>query len=264
MEKSTARESLARYLHYFERYVAHSDSLKKTETKESIQRKIAEVRTLTPNSAWVMNEWIENAAEALNVARRTLMYSYAMAFYLFDHASTDTFTMEGYQRFNEEQVKIAKEMFEDKQENLETVTEALSGMLEDKAEKLASDEELQRCIMSHTTLCDSYVRALIDMTRQELMVDPSVIPPLQPILHGGHRFNRSSTSIIFTDDKEMTTKVSGQDDDDDDDDECTKDENKQHSHNEDRSGIVPDYSGFSFEEDDIDLQLALLESMSNR
>lgn len=62
--------------------------------------------------SWVETQFLRSAIVALTECRRTLMYTYAFAFYL--------------------QPSNASAIFEDNQENLELATEELSGLLENE------------------------------------------------------------------------------------------------------------------------------------
>lgn len=251
-DKDTSRKFLERYLHYYHRFIAHQDSLKKAETKEAIEDKLREVAELRPNSSWVVSGWINNATQALQVARTTLMYSFTTAFYLFDTFGTlEVAVKEGYKNFDEEEMKIAKNRFEDKQEQLDQSTERLSELLEREASDLAYDDDLQKEIIFQTSLCDSYACALIEATRAELVIDQCLIPQLKPVLCKGYTTNsqpwtRQLNSTIFDDGIDV------------DDDDVS---NFQRNEDMEDDGII-DVDALDDDEDDAALQQAIFRSMS--
>ncbi|CAF3084794.1 unnamed protein product [Rotaria socialis] len=107
--QASAREILKRYIHYFTRYQAHSQSLEfESKLKEKVEerQKEMEVRAMT----YADRQAPGKAFEVLQQCRRTLKYTYPFAFYL--------------ERNNE------SIMFEDNQAHLEQTTEILSEFLE--------------------------------------------------------------------------------------------------------------------------------------
>lgn len=112
-DKKESREThflrLQRYLFHYNRYRAHKDSL---ELEAKLQTKItAKIESLASNTySWVDAQFLQNALEALSKCRKTLMYTYAFAFYLKkDNNSV---------------------IFENNQNDLHLATEELSGFLE--------------------------------------------------------------------------------------------------------------------------------------
>lgn len=107
-EKS--RTSLARYLHYFNRWANHEQSAKLDQRLyQSIEQKMEEMQA-SSELTWIEVQFVKRAADILLDARMTLKWTYAMAFYL-QRCNTTT-------------------IFEDNQANLEQAVESLSEMLE--------------------------------------------------------------------------------------------------------------------------------------
>uniref|UniRef100_F1KT18 RBR-type E3 ubiquitin transferase n=1 Tax=Ascaris suum TaxID=6253 RepID=F1KT18_ASCSU len=106
-EKS--RAALQRYLHYYNRFMNHQHSLKLENKLYATVKKKMEVMQQT-NMSWVEVQFLQKAVDILSQCRRTLMYTYAFAFYL--------------QKDNQSMI------FEDNQRDLEHATEQLSEFLE--------------------------------------------------------------------------------------------------------------------------------------
>ncbi|KAI7743844.1 hypothetical protein M8C21_031483, partial [Ambrosia artemisiifolia] len=76
-----AKRDLYRYMHYHNRYKAHTDSFKQeSRLKETIRDK---VETLEGNSQLRDFSWVTNGLYRLFRSRRALSYSYPFAFYMF-------------------------------------------------------------------------------------------------------------------------------------------------------------------------------------
>uniref|UniRef100_A0A0M3I1K6 RBR-type E3 ubiquitin transferase n=1 Tax=Ascaris lumbricoides TaxID=6252 RepID=A0A0M3I1K6_ASCLU len=126
-EKS--RAALQRYLHYYNRFMNHQHSLKLENKLYATVKKKMEVMQQT-NMSWVEVQFLQKAVDILSQCRRTLMYTYAFAFYL--------------QKDNQSMI------FEDNQRDLEHATEQLSEFLERdlENENLVS---LKQKVSLHTT-----------------------------------------------------------------------------------------------------------------
>lgn len=113
-QQSKSRASLERYLHYYNRFANHEQSLKlDKELHAKTERKMEEIQDFS-NLSWIEVQFLERAVETLSVCRTTLKWTYAMAFYL----EKNNFTA----------------LFEDNQRDLEQAVEELSGLLEEPIE----------------------------------------------------------------------------------------------------------------------------------
>ncbi|VDK48649.1 unnamed protein product [Anisakis simplex] len=111
-----SRAALQRYLHYYNRFMNHQQSLK-LESKvdltflllyATVKNKMELMQQ--SNMSWIEVQFLKKAVDVLSECRRTLMYTYAFAFYL--------------QKDNQSVI------FEDNQRDLELATEQLSEFLE--------------------------------------------------------------------------------------------------------------------------------------
>ncbi|CAH7666110.1 RING finger protein [Phakopsora pachyrhizi] len=110
-QQSRSRASLERYLHYYNRFANHEQSLKlDRELHARTERKMEEIQQ-SSNMSWIEVQFLNKAVETLTVCRTTLKWTYAMAFYL----EKNNFTA----------------LFEDNQSDLESAVEELSGLLEE-------------------------------------------------------------------------------------------------------------------------------------
>ncbi|CAL2036080.1 unnamed protein product [Caenorhabditis brenneri] len=107
--RDQARISLEKYLFYYNRYINHLKSLQlERKLKDLVAEKMESMQEMT--MSWVEVQFLDKAVSVLSECRRTLMYTYAFAFYL--------------QRDNNSII------FEANQKDLETSTEQLSHLLE--------------------------------------------------------------------------------------------------------------------------------------
>uniref|UniRef100_A0A915EUT6 RBR-type E3 ubiquitin transferase n=1 Tax=Ditylenchus dipsaci TaxID=166011 RepID=A0A915EUT6_9BILA len=109
-QKATgSRVSLQRYLHYYNRFTNHKASLKlEAKLSEEVEKKMLQMQKL--NFSYVETQFLQQSVLILTECRRTLMYTYALGFYLLP--------------------SNAKQLFEDNQQDLEVATEQLSEFLE--------------------------------------------------------------------------------------------------------------------------------------
>lgn len=108
--RQKSRYSLDRYLFYYNRFVGHQKSLKLEEKlKTKIAKKMETLQNMSQMS-WVEVQFLPQAVDILSVCRRTMMFTYAFAFYL----KKDNNSL----------------IFETNQKDLEMATEQLSGFLE--------------------------------------------------------------------------------------------------------------------------------------
>ncbi|CAF3649474.1 unnamed protein product [Rotaria socialis] len=135
--KLSARESLARYMHYFTRYQTHNQSLElEGKLSEQAEKRIYEMQTEA--QSYTAQQAIYKAFNVLKECRCTLKYTYAFAYYL--HRNNQA------------------EVFEQNQADLERATEALSGYLE---QEIDSDPNLSIKLMDKTRYCDQRRQILL-------------------------------------------------------------------------------------------------------
>ena len=143
--QAKSRQSLERYLHYYNRYANHEQSAKldkdiyiKTEKKmTSLQN--------TANMSWIEVQFLDAASKALQECRQTLKWTYAFAYYLARNNLTA--------------------IFEDNQRDLELAVENLSEMFEKPVEQLAA---LKVEMMDKTTYCMRRKVVLLTDTAEKL------------------------------------------------------------------------------------------------
>ncbi|CAF3636298.1 unnamed protein product [Adineta steineri] len=138
----SARENLARYMHYFTRYQTHNQSLE-LESKHSnqVEQRIHEMQAEA--MSFTEQQAIYKAFDVLQQCRRTLKYTYAFAYYLYRNNQA--------------------EVFEQNQADLERATEALSGFLE---QDIDSDKKNSLKLMDKTRYCDQRRKTLLDHCKE--------------------------------------------------------------------------------------------------
>lgn len=150
-----AKRDLYRYMHYHNRYKAHTDSFKlESKLKEAIQGKIS--ISEEKNSTTVTDySWVNNGLSRLFRSRRVLSYSYAFAFYMF---GDELFKEE----MSEDQREIKQNLFEDQQQQLEGNVERLSKVLEEPFETFKDKKvmEIRMQILNLSTLIDNLCKTM--------------------------------------------------------------------------------------------------------
>lgn len=110
-DAAKAKAELDRYLHYYQRYMNHSEAGKyAVKMRSSTERRMVELQEASSNSSWIDVQFLKTATEQLIECRRVLKYTYVFAYYL----------PKGKE----------KNLFEYLQENLEKNTEHLTGLSE--------------------------------------------------------------------------------------------------------------------------------------
>ncbi|UJO21663.1 E3 ubiquitin-protein ligase dbl4 [Fulvia fulva] len=143
--QARSRQSLERYLHYYNRYANHEQSAK---LDKDIYHKTEKKMQLLQNQSglsWIEVQYLEEASKALQECRRTLKWTYAFAYYLARNNQT--------------------EIFEDNQKDLEMAVENLSEMFEKPTDALAS---LKVDMMDKTSYCMKRRIVLLDDTAENL------------------------------------------------------------------------------------------------
>ncbi|XP_027910627.1 probable E3 ubiquitin-protein ligase ARI2 isoform X1 [Vigna unguiculata] len=158
-----AKRDLYRYMHYHNRYKAHTDSFKiESKLKETIQGKIA--ISEEKDSTLRDYSWVNNGLSRLFRSRRVLSYSYAFAFYMF-----------GDELFKEEmteaQREIKQNLFEDQQQQLEANVEKLSKILEEPFETFSDDKvvEIRMQILNLSTIIDKLCQKMYECIENDLL-----------------------------------------------------------------------------------------------
>ena len=130
-----AKRDLYRYMHYHNRYKAHTDSFKlESKLKETIREKvsISEGKLVTLKDF----SWVTNGLYRLFRSRRVLSYSYPFAYYMF---GDDLFKDE----MTKEERDIKQHLFEDQQQQLEGNVEKLSKFIEEPFDEFLEDRVLE-------------------------------------------------------------------------------------------------------------------------
>ena len=129
-EQLSAREVLARYMHYFTRYQTHNQSL---ELEKQLLEKVDDrIRELEENRmSYTDRQAFPEACRILQRCRRTLKYTYAFAYYLERNSEA--------------------EIFEQNQAALERETESLSGFFENEFEP---GKGIPQKLMDKSRLCE--------------------------------------------------------------------------------------------------------------
>ncbi|KAL3315286.1 E3 ubiquitin-protein ligase arih2 [Cichlidogyrus casuarinus] len=141
-----ARESLNRYLFYFQRWENHERSLRLEEQqKQKIQERIEE-KVLKKEGTWIDWQYLLNAADTLQRCRYTLKYTYPYAYYYSNRVT-------GYSNKR-------KDLFEYQQGLLEKEVEGLSWKIEhaeinDRADLLSI---VEICEKHRLTLLEEFLQ----------------------------------------------------------------------------------------------------------
>ncbi|KAI9847219.1 MAG: hypothetical protein M1838_000979 [Thelocarpon superellum] len=143
--QTRSRQSLERYLHYYNRYANHEHSAKlDKDLYLKTEKKMTNLQSASGMS-WIEVQFLDTASQALQKCRQTLKWTYAFAFYL--------------QRNN------LTEIFEDNQKDLEMAVESLSEMFEKGTEHLAG---LKVDMMDKTSYCNKRRVILLADTAENL------------------------------------------------------------------------------------------------
>ena len=148
--QAKSRQSLERYLHYYNRYANHEQSAKlDKDLYLKTEKKMTNLQTASGMS-WIEVQFLETASQALQQCRQILKWTYAFAFYL--------------QRNN------LTEIFEDNQKDLEMAVESLSEMFEKPTADLA---DLKVDMMDKTAYCKKRRTILLSDTAESLRTSES-------------------------------------------------------------------------------------------
>ncbi|KAL1852639.1 hypothetical protein Plec18167_007733 [Paecilomyces lecythidis] len=143
--QAKSRQSLERYLHYYNRYANHEQSAKlDKDLYLKTEKKMTSLQSQSGMS-WIEVQFLETASQALQQCRQTLKWTYAFAYYLARNNLT--------------------EIFEDNQKDLEMAVESLSEMFEKPVPELAS---LKVDILDKTAYCQKRRVILLSDTAENL------------------------------------------------------------------------------------------------
>ncbi|WJX51541.1 putative E3 ubiquitin-protein ligase ari2 [Trifolium repens] len=163
-----AKRDLYRYMHYHNRYKAHTDSFKlESKLKGLIQGKISaseEKSAERKNSELTDYSWVHNGLSRLFRSRRVLSHSYAFAFYMFgDELFKD--------EMSEAEREIKQNLFEDQQQQFEANVERLSKILEEPFETF-DDADVMKTrmeIINLSTLIDGLCKKMYECIENDLL-----------------------------------------------------------------------------------------------
>ncbi|KAL9609161.1 MAG: hypothetical protein Q9167_006056 [Letrouitia subvulpina] len=143
--QARSRQSLERYLHYYNRYANHEQSAKlDKDLYFKTEKKMTNLQT-TSGMSWIEVQFLQTASQALQQCRQTLKWTYAFAYYLARNNLT--------------------EIFEDNQKDLEMAVESLSQMFEKPVSELAA---LKVDMMDKTSYCNKRRVILLEDTSVNL------------------------------------------------------------------------------------------------
>lgn len=149
-----AKREWWRYIHYHNRYKAHTDSYKlEAKLMETVQQKIANLEDRGSTSKDF--SWVTNGLNRLFRSRRILSYSYPFAYYMF-----------GEELFGNEMTKdereIKQNLFEDQQQQLEANVEKLSMCLEEPFHTFEDTkvDEIRMRIITMTSIVDNLCKKM--------------------------------------------------------------------------------------------------------
>ncbi|KAH0538523.1 hypothetical protein FGG08_004910 [Glutinoglossum americanum] len=143
--QARSRQSLERYLHYYNRYANHEQSAKlDKDLYLKTEKKMTNLQTMSGMS-WIEVQFLDQASQILQQCRQTLKWTYAFAFYL--------------QREN------LAHIFEDNQKDLEMAVENLSEMFEKPTSELSG---LKVDMINRTAYCQKRRIILLSDTAENL------------------------------------------------------------------------------------------------
>ncbi|KAM4088993.1 hypothetical protein ACB094_07G115500 [Castanea mollissima] len=158
-----AKRDHYRYMHYYNRYRAHTDSFKQeSKLKEILQERVS--ITEERDSRLRDFSWVNNGLLRLFRSRRVLSYSYPFAFYMF-----------GDELFNDEMTKeereIKQHLFEDQQQQLEGNVEKLSKFLEEPFDQYSEDKvmEIRMQVINLSVITDTLCQKVYECIENDLL-----------------------------------------------------------------------------------------------
>ncbi|EGE08443.1 IBR domain-containing protein [Trichophyton equinum CBS 127.97] len=143
--QTRSRQSLERYLHYYNRFANHEQSAKLDRDLFLKTEKMMVNLQSQSGLSWIEVQFLDTASRTLQECRQTLKWTYAFAFYLARNNLT--------------------EIFEDNQRDLEMAVENLSEMFEKPISELAG---LKVDILDKTSYCNKRRVILLSDTAENL------------------------------------------------------------------------------------------------
>ncbi|PON76903.1 E3 ubiquitin ligase RBR family [Parasponia andersonii] len=158
-----AKRDLYRYMHYHNRYKAHTDSFKlESKLKETIQEKVS---VLEERDSRLRDfSWVHNGLYRLFRSRRVLSYSYPFAFYMFgDELFKDEMT--------DKEREIKQHLFEDQQQQLEENVEKLSKFLEAPFDQYEEDRvmKVRMQVINLSAVTDKLCQKMYECIENDLL-----------------------------------------------------------------------------------------------
>ncbi|XP_073022322.1 probable E3 ubiquitin-protein ligase ARI2 isoform X2 [Primulina eburnea] len=158
-----AKRDLYRYMHYHNRYKAHTDSFKQeSRLKETIKEKVSSLEARDSNLRDFT--WVTNGLYRLFRSRRALSYSYPFAFYMFsDELFKDEMT--------NGKREIKQHLFEDQQQQLESNVEKLSKFLEEPFDEYAEEQVMQirMQVINLSVITDNLCKKMYECIENDLL-----------------------------------------------------------------------------------------------
>eukprot|EP00775_Hariotina_reticulata_P013428 gene13428-13556_t len=148
-----------RYMHYFERFKQHLDSLTKEKSNRSkLTARIAAAEHEGEHSRDF--SWLIRALDQLRTARQVLSNSYVFAYFFFGgQMYADD--------FDEDQNKVNQNLFEDAQEMLAAEVERLSGLVE-RAKELQLDAQLRLDVINSSVNIHTRIVKFFELVENDL------------------------------------------------------------------------------------------------
>jgi len=143
--QAKSRQSLERYLHYYNRFANHEQSAKLEKDHAHKTEQMMMKLQSSSGMSWIEVQYLQEANSALQQCRQTLKWTYAFAYYLARNNLT--------------------EIFEDNQKDLELASENLSERLGKSTNELAN---LKVEILDLTTYCQRRRVILLSDTADNL------------------------------------------------------------------------------------------------
>ncbi|KAK1418205.1 hypothetical protein QVD17_27348 [Tagetes erecta] len=151
-----------RYIHYYNRYKAHTDSFKQeSKLKETVRDKVAVLEG--KDSQHRDFSWVTNGLHRLFRSRRALTYSYPFAYYMF-----------GEEFHNDEMTKdmeIKQHLFEDQQQQLESNVERLSKFIEEPFDNYSEDQimKFRMQVINLSVITDTLCKKMYECIETDLL-----------------------------------------------------------------------------------------------
>ncbi|KAF6250673.1 hypothetical protein COO60DRAFT_1471727 [Scenedesmus sp. NREL 46B-D3] len=159
LQINDALRSHKRYMHYFERYKQHLDSL----TKEKNNRaKLTSRITAAEHDGTESRDfsWLVKALDQLRTARQVLSNSCAFAYFFFGGQLYA-------EEFSEDENRVNQNLFEDSQEMLWGEVERLSGLVE-RAKELTLDPQLRLDVINSSVNIHTRILKFFELVENDL------------------------------------------------------------------------------------------------